>query len=55
MRENGSRRKRKFIPTTASNRKFEVSENILNRPFHAERGGEKWVLSYQGYAIPGYH
>jgi transposase InsO family protein len=45
MRENGlnARRRRKFIPTTNSNHGLEVCENILNREFQAERGGEKWV------------
>ena len=45
MRENGlnARRRRKFIPTTDSNHSLEVSENILNREFHAEKGGQKWV------------
>jgi transposase InsO family protein len=45
MRENdlNARRRRKFIPTTNSNHGFPVCENILNREFHAERGGEKWV------------
>jgi transposase InsO family protein len=45
MRENGlnARRRRKFIPTTNSNHGLPVCENILNREFHAERPGEKWV------------
>ena len=45
MRENGlnARRKRRFIPTTDSKHAFEVFENILNREFHAERSGQKWV------------
>jgi transposase InsO family protein len=45
MRENSlnARRRRKFIPTTNSNHGFAVNENILNREFHAEKGGEKWV------------
>ena len=45
MRENGlnARIKRRFIPTTDSKHSFPVYENILNREFHAERGGEKWV------------
>jgi transposase InsO family protein len=53
MRENGlnARRRRKFIPTTNSNHGFAVNENILNREFHAEQGGEKWVSSYQRYDI----
>jgi transposase InsO family protein len=53
MRENGltARRRRKFIPTTNSNHGFPVCENTLNREFQAGRGGEKWVSSYQRYAI----
>jgi transposase InsO family protein len=45
MRENGlnARRRRKFIPTTNSNHGLPVCENILNRQFRAEKGGEKWV------------
>jgi len=45
MREHGlnARRKRKFIPTTDSKHSLPVCENILNREFHAERPGEKWV------------
>jgi transposase InsO family protein len=45
MREKGlnARRRRKFIPATRSNHGFEVCENILNREFQAEGGGEKWV------------
>jgi transposase InsO family protein len=45
MRENGlnARRKRKFIPTTDSNHGLAVCDNLLNREFHAERAGEKWV------------
>jgi transposase InsO family protein len=45
MRENGlnARRRRKFIPTTNSNHGLPVCENLLDRQFHAERGGEKWV------------
>jgi transposase InsO family protein len=43
MREHGlnARRRRKFIPTTNSNHGLEVCENILNREFQAEWGGEK--------------
>jgi hypothetical protein len=53
MRENGlnARRRRKFIPTTNSNHGLPVCENLLNREFHVEGGGEKWVSSYQRYAI----
>ena len=45
MRENGlnARRRRKFIPTTDSKHSLPVSENLLNREFHAERDGQKWV------------
>ena len=45
MRENGlnARRRRKHIPTTNSNHAFPVCENILDRQFHAEVGGQKWV------------
>jgi transposase InsO family protein len=32
-----------FIPATSSNHGLEVCENLLNREFQAERGGEKWV------------
>jgi transposase InsO family protein len=53
LRENGlnARRRRKLIPTTNSNHGLAVCENVLNRQFQAERGGEKWVSSYQRYAI----
>jgi transposase InsO family protein len=45
MRENGlnARRRGKFIPAASSNHGLEVCENLLNREFHAEKGGEKWV------------
>ena len=45
MRENGlnARRKGKFIPTTDSKHTLPVCENILNREFGAEKGGQKWV------------
>ena len=45
MRGNGLNAKRKgsFIRTTDSKHTFEVCENILNRDFHAETGGQKWV------------
>ena len=45
MRENGlnARCRRKYIPTTDSKHAFEVCENILNRVFHAEKAGQKWV------------
>ena len=45
MRENGlnARTKRKFIPTTDSKHTLPVCDNILDRKFHAEQGGQKWV------------
>ena len=45
MKENGlnARGRRKFIPTTDSKHDLYVYENILNREFHAEKGGQKWV------------
>ena len=45
MRENrlNAHRKRPFIRTTDSNHSLSVSENILNRDFHAEKPGQKWV------------
>ena len=45
MRENGlnARRRKKFIRTTDSKHALPVCENILNREFHAEKGGQKWV------------
>jgi putative transposase len=45
MRENGlnAKRRRKFIPTTDSKHAFDVCENILNRFFHCEKSGMKWV------------
>jgi len=45
MRENNlnARRKRRFVPTTDSKHSLPVCENILNRQFHAEQGGQKWV------------
>ena len=45
MRENGlnARRRRTFIRTTDSKHTLAVCENILNREFHAEKGGQKWV------------
>jgi transposase InsO family protein len=45
LRENGlnARGRRKFIPTTNSNHGLAVCDNLLNREFQAERGGEKWV------------
>src|SRR5215510_5583198 len=45
MRENGlnARRNRKFVPTTDSKHSLPVCENILERQFHAEKPGQKWV------------
>ena len=45
MRENNlnSRRKGRFVPTTDSKHTLPVCENILNREFHAEKPGQKWV------------
>ena len=45
MRENAlnARGSRKFIPPTDSEHNLFVHENILNREFHAEKGGQKWV------------
>jgi transposase InsO family protein len=45
MRENGlnARRGRRSIPTTDSKHTLPVCENILNREFHAEKAGQKWV------------
>jgi transposase InsO family protein len=45
MRENGlnARKGRKHIPTTDSKHGLEVCGNTLNRGFHAEKGGMKWV------------
>ncbi|MDR1985572.1 MAG: IS3 family transposase, partial [Treponema sp.] len=45
MRENGlnARRRRKSIETTDSRHGLPVCGNILNRKFHAEQAGAKWV------------
>lgn len=45
MRENdlNARIRRRHIPTTDSKHKLPVCENLLNRQFHAEAGGQKWV------------
>jgi transposase InsO family protein len=53
MRENGlnARLKQRFIPATNSNHGLPVCENLLNRRFHAAGPGEKWVSSYQRYAV----
>jgi transposase InsO family protein len=44
MRENGlnARRSRKFIPIANANHELPVCENLLNRQFGAEKGGQKW-------------
>ena len=44
MRENGlnARGSRKFVRTTDSKHDLYVYENILNREFHAEKGGQKF-------------
>jgi transposase InsO family protein len=44
-RENGlnARQRRKCIPTTNSNPGLPVCENRLNRAFHADGAGAKWV------------
>jgi transposase InsO family protein len=53
MRENGlnARRRRKFIRTVDSRHTLPVCPNVLSQQFHAEWGGEKWVSSYQRYAV----
>jgi len=38
-----ARKRRKRIYTTDSKHRLEISENILNRQFHAQFPGEKWV------------
>ena len=45
MRENGlnARQRRKFIPTTNAQHASPICDNLLNREFHAEHGGQKWV------------
>jgi transposase InsO family protein len=45
MRENGlnARMGRKFITTTNSRHGLPACDNILDRMFHAEAGGQKWV------------
>ena len=45
MRENGlnARQRRTFVRTTNSKHALPVCENILNREFQAEEGGQKWV------------
>jgi putative transposase len=45
MRENGlnARHRRRFIRTTDSKHTFSICENILNREFYAEKGGQKRV------------
>jgi transposase InsO family protein len=58
MRENGlnARMGRKFTITTNSRHGLAVCvglkvRNILDRMFHAQAPGQKWVSSYQKYAI----
>jgi transposase InsO family protein len=53
MRENGlnARTGRKFITTANSRHGLAVCDNILDRMFHAQAPGRKWVSSYQRYAI----
>jgi transposase InsO family protein len=53
MRENGlnARRRRKFIPATNPDHGLPACENLPDREFHTEGAGEKWVSSYQRYAI----
>ena len=45
MREHGLNavRRRAFIRTTESHHTLGVCEHILNREFHGEKGGQKWV------------
>jgi transposase InsO family protein len=45
MRENGlyAKRRRQFIVTTDSRHGLPVCDNLLNREFHAEEAGTKWV------------
>ena len=45
MRENGlnARRRGRSTPTTDSKHALPVCENLLDREFRAERGGQKWV------------
>ncbi|MDR2184150.1 MAG: hypothetical protein LBO80_00565 [Treponema sp.] len=53
MREHGlnARKGRNHIPVTGSSHGPGVCPNVLNREFAAERDGEKWISSYQRYAI----
>ena len=46
MREPGlhAPRRRKCIPRTNANPGLPVGEKLLDRPFHAQAGGEKWVF-----------
>jgi hypothetical protein len=50
-RYGSPRGRRKFIRTTNSNHGLPVCDKVLNREFQAGRDGEKWVSSYQRYAI----
>ena len=45
MRKHGlnARRKKKYVRTTDSKHNLPVCENILDRDFHAEKQGQKWV------------
>jgi transposase InsO family protein len=45
LRENrlNARRKHRWVRTTTSVHSFPVCDNLLNREFHADRGGQKWV------------
>jgi len=45
MRKHGlnARRKTNYVRTTDSNHNLPVYENVLNRDFHAEKPGQKWV------------
>jgi transposase InsO family protein len=54
MRENGlnARRRGKFIPTTNSNHGLPVCENLLNREFHAEKGGREMGIGHHLSAYP---
>jgi len=45
MREHGlnARKKKKYVRTTDSKHNLPVCENVLDRDFHAEKPGQKWV------------
>jgi transposase InsO family protein len=38
-----ARERRRFVTATDSNHGLAVCDSVLNREFHAERAGEKWV------------